>query len=138
MSSGTLTENSDSSHFKKILRAIFIGIGGNLVIVVFLMTFLHIFETIKFLPWIIAFNTALTGFSMVDKTGGFLAYPKILSAVGGLVNVLITSAVFVLVAVLMFGDFFLGLKDIGFFVAVGIICSELGTLLAIKYFKKLG
>ena len=117
------------------MRAIFSGIGGNIVILVFLMTFLHIFETIKFMPWILAFNAALTGFALADKTGNHLACLKTISAIAGLFTVVVTCGIFAAASVLLFGDLFLALRDIGFFMVVGVVCSEIGTLLAIKYYR---
>ena len=128
-------EKKDGFPFRRILRAILIGIGGNIILIVFLMTFLHIFETIKFMPWIIAFNTAHTGYSLVDKTGKQLSYRLLISALAGLFNVLITSGIFVGLSVLLFGDLFLGMREIGLFISIGILCSVVGTILAVKYFK---
>ena len=117
------------------MLALLSGIGGNIVILVFLMTFLHIFETIKFMPWILAFNAALTGFALADKTGNHPVYLKTISAIAGVFNVTVTCGLFAAASVLLFGDLFLALRDIGFFMAVGIICCEIGTLLAIKYYR---
>ena len=131
-----ITEDKQSGFpWRKIMRAIFSGIGGNIVILVFLMTFLHIFETIKFMPWTLAFNAALTGFALADKTGNHPAYLKTISAIAGVFNVTVTCGLFAAASVLLFGDLFLALRDIGFFLAVGIVCCEIGTLLAIKYYR---
>ena len=118
------------------MRAIFSGIGGNIVILVFLMTFLHVFETIKFMPWILAFNSAITGYALVDKTGNHPAYLKTISAIAGWFTVVITCGIFAAASVLLFGDLYLAVRDIGLFMVVGVVCSEIGTLLAIKYYKQ--
>ena len=120
---------------RRIIRAMLSGIGGNIVILVFLMTFLHIFETIRFMPWIIAFNTALTGFALADKTGNHPAHLKTISGITGLFNVTVTCGLFTAVSVLLFGDLYLALRDIVFFMAIGLVCCEIGTLLAIKYYN---
>lgn len=117
------------------MRAILSGIGGNIVILAFLMTFLHIFETIRFMPWILAFNAALTGFALVDKTGNHPAYLKTISAAAGLFNVMVTGSLFAAASVLLFGDLYLAARDIGFFMVIGVVCSEIGSLLAIKYYQ---
>ena len=121
--------------WRKIMRGILSGIGGNIVILVFLMTFLHIFETIRLMPWIIAFNTALTGFALADKTGNHPAHLKTISGIAGLFNVTVTCGLFTAVSVLLFGDLYLALRDIVFFMAIGLVCCEIGTLLAIKYYN---
>lgn len=135
MSANGLSDKEDGFPLKKIIKAIFIGIGGNLILIVFLMTFLQIFEAIKFIPWIIAFNTAHTGFSLVDKAGKHPVYFKLTSVIAGLANVLITIGIFATLAVFLLGDLFLEIRDIGIFVIVGVLCSVLGSLLAAKYYK---
>ena len=135
MGSDNIKEKQNGFAWRKIIQAILSGIGGNIVILVFLMTFLHIFETIKFMPWILAFNAALTGFALADKTGNHPAYLKTISAIAGVFNVTVTCGLFATASVLLYGDLFLALRDIGFFMAVGIVCCEIGTLLAIKYYR---
>lgn len=129
------TAEKQGSPLRRIIRAIVIGFGGNIILIVFLMTFLHIFEAIKFMPWIIAFNTAHTGYSLVDKAGKHLAYRKLLSALAGFVNVMITIGMFSVLSVFLFGDLYLGFRDIGLFIIIGVLCSLIGTLLAVKYYK---
>jgi hypothetical protein len=131
-----IIENKQSGFpWRKIMRALLSGIGGNIVILVFLMTFLHIFETIRFMPWILAFNSAITGYALADKTGHHPAYLKTISAIAGFFNVAVTCGLFAAASVLLFGDLYLAARDIGFFMVVGIVCSEIGTLLAIKYYR---
>ena len=135
MCSDIIEDKQSGFPWRKIMRAIFSGIGGNIVILVFLMTFLHIFETIKFMPWILAFNAALTGFALADKTGNHPAYLKTISAIAGLFTVVVTCGIFAAASVLLFGDLYLAVRDIGLFMVVGVVCSEIGTLLAIKYYR---
>jgi hypothetical protein len=135
MGSDIIKDKQNGFAWRKTIRAILSGIGGNIVILIFLMTFLHIFETIKFMPWILAFNTALTGFGLADKTGNHPAYLKTISAIAGFFNVTVTCGLFAAASVLLFGDLFLGLRDIGLFMVVGLVCSEIGTWLAIKYYR---
>jgi hypothetical protein len=135
MGSDIIKDKHNGFAWRKIIRAILSGIGGNIVILIFLMTFLHIFETIKFMPWILAFNAALTGFALADKTGNHPIYLKTISAIAGVLNVTVTCGLFAAASVLLFGDLFLGLRDIGFFMVVGLVCSEIGTMLAVKYYR---
>ena len=135
MSAHHLAEIKGRIPYRRILKAIFIGIGGNVILIVFLITFLHIFEALKFIPWIIAFNTAHTGYSLVDRADELLAYPKLISALAGLTNVLITIGIFAGLSVFMFGDLYVGFRDIGLFIILGVLCCVLGTLLAVKYHK---
>lgn len=135
MGSEIIKDKQNGFAWWKIIQAILSGIGGNIVILVFLMTFLHIFETIRFMPWILAFNAAMTGFALADKTGEQPAYLKTISAIAGVLNVTVTCGIFAAASVLLFGDLFLALRDIGFFLVVGLVCSEIGTLLAVKYYR---
>jgi len=135
MGSDNIKEKQNGFAWRKIIQAILSGIGGNIVILVFLMTFLNIFETIKFMPWILAFNAALTGFALADKSGNHPAYLKTISAIAGVFNVTVTCGLFAAASVLLFGDLFLALRDIGFFMAVGLVGSEIGTWLAVKYYR---
>lgn len=88
------------------------------------------------MPWILAFNSALTGYALVDKTGNHPAYLKTISAGAGFVSVMITCGIFAGASVLLFGDLFLAVRDIVFFIIIGIVCSEIGTVLAVKYYKQ--
>ena len=115
--------------------ALLIGVGGNVVVFIFLLTFLPILSAIKFIPWIIAFNTAVAGYSLVDKTRDYLKHPKTISALAGCLNALITSAIITAVSIYAFGERLLTIGDIGLFVVIGLIGSLLGTILAVKYFK---
>jgi len=135
MGSEIIKDKQNGFAWRKIIRAILSGIGGNIVILVFLLTFLHIFEIIRFMPWVLAFNAAMTGFALADKTGDHPAHLKTISAIAGLLNVTVTCGIFVAVSGLLFGDLFLALRDIGFFMGVGLVCSEIGTLLAVKYYR---
>lgn len=135
MNASGLSEKKNDFPLKKIMKAVFIGIGGNLILIVFFMTFLQIFEAIKFMPWIIAFNTAHTGFSLVDKAGNHPFYIKLTSVTAGLATVLITVGIFAVLAVFLFGDLFLQFRDFGVFILIGVVCSLLGTFLAVKYYS---
>ena len=120
---------------RNVALTLLIGVGGNVVIFIFLLTFLHIFAAIKFIPWIIAFNTAAAGYSLVDKTRDYLKYPKTISALAGCLNALITSGIITAVSIYSFGERLLTIRDISLFVVIGLICSVLGTILAVKYIK---
>ena len=108
---------------------------GTILISLFLNTFLHVFEAVRFIPWIMAFTTAITGYSLLDKTRDQLKHKHISSISAGIINVIITYVVLTFLFVYMEGEFLFGLWDLIIFLIVGIVCSELGALLAIKYFK---
>lgn len=129
-----MAEKPDGFPLKKILKAVAIGIGGNIILIVFLMTFLPILGILKFMPWIIAFNTAHTGYSLVDRAGN-LAFPKLTSVLAGSTNAVITTGLFALLSSFLSGDLYLGIGDVGLFIIIGVLCSVAGTILAVKYYK---
>ena len=56
--------------FREIGWMTLTGVGGNVLVFLFLITFLHFLVAFKYIPWIIAFNTAVSGYALVDKTAG--------------------------------------------------------------------
>jgi len=119
----------------KFAYAILTGVIGTILIFLFLNTFLHVFEAVRFIPWIIAFNTAVTGYSLLDKTRDRIEHKHISSMSAGILNVIITSAVFTSLFIYLIGESFFSPWDFMLFLAIGIVCSELGALLAIRYFN---
>ncbi len=123
------------SLLNKAAYSILYGVLGNLVIFLFLTTFLRLHEIARFIPWIIAFNAISTGYSLLEKTRDRLRH-KQKSAIGaGILNVLISYLVLNFIYVYFVGEFIFGGSDLAHFLVIGVICSELGALLAIKYFK---
>ena len=120
----------------KIAYSVLSGVFGAILIILFLSTFLHIFSILKFIPWIIALNTAITGYSLLDKTRNLLKYKQISAIVAGILNVLITYSILILLSVYLLGENLFGSRDLIVFLIIGIVCSELGAILAIKYFKQ--
>ena len=119
----------------KIAYSIFVGVFGTILLVLFLATFLHTFEVVKFIPWIIALNTAITGYSLLDKTRDQLKYKQLFSISAGILNVIFTYVILSIISVNFLGEYLLGTWDFIVFLIIGVICSELGALLAIRYFK---
>lgn len=119
----------------KIAYSIFIGVFGTILLVLFLATFLHTFEVVKFIPWIIALNTIITGYSLLDKTRDQLKYKQLFSIGAGILNVIFTCVILNIMSVHFLGEYLLGTWDFIVFLIIGVICSELGALLAIRYFK---
>ena len=119
----------------KFTYSIFVGVFGTIILVLFLATFLHTFEVVKFIPWIIALNTAITGYSLLDKTRNQLKYKQLFSISAGILNVIFTYVILSIISVNFLGEYLFGMWDFIVFLIIGVICSELGALLAIKYFK---
>ena len=119
----------------KFAYSIFSGVIGSILLAAFLTLFIDIFGVVKFIPWIIAFNTAMTGYSLLDKTRDTLQRKHFSSICAGIINVFITCGILILLSVYIMDENIFRIWDFIFFLIIGIACSELGALLAIKYFK---
>ena len=119
----------------KIAYYIFTGVFGVAVIVMVLAVFMELYRVVPFVPWIIAFNTAMTGYSLIDKTRDTLKYKQLSSISAGVLNVIITYFLLSLSSFYLFGENLFSIWDFALFLVIGTVCSELGAILAIKYFK---
>ena len=121
--------------FRKAAMAIITGVGGNLVLTMFLMTFLNVGPAIKFIPWILAFNSAATGYGIIIKTQNRSPRWKIWTATAGLITAAITVGIIALYGGYRFGEAIFSFQDLIGFGIVGMIAGLLGGLLAVKYIK---
>ena len=119
----------------KLAYSILAGVFGAAVLVMFLAVFMELDRVVSFIPWIIAFNTAVTGYSLIDKTRDTLKYKQISSICAGILTVVITYFLLSLLSFHLFSETIFSKWDLALFIIIGIVCSELGALLAIKYFK---
>jgi len=119
----------------KFAYSILAGVFGVAVLAMFLAVFIELHRVVPFLPWIIAFNTAMTGYSLIDKTRDTLKYKQVSSIIAGILNVIITYFLLSLSSFYFFNENLFSIWDFALFLIIGIVCSELGALLAIKYFK---
>ena len=119
----------------KFAYSILAGVFGVAVLAMFLAVFMELYRVVPFVPWIIAFNTAMTGYSLIDKTRDTLKYKQVSSISAGILNVIITYFLLSLSSFYLFNENLFSIWDFALFLIIGIVCSELGALLAIKYFK---
>jgi hypothetical protein len=115
--------------------AVLIGVCGTILVIMLLATILPLSKAVNFIPWLIGFNTAMTGYSLVEKTRDSLKYRHIVSIGAGISNVLITAGVLIGLSVYTFGANLFGLVDLLIFLVIGAACSGVGAWLAVKYFK---
>ena len=113
--------------------AVCIGVGGTILVVFFLATFIHIFTVLKFIPWLIAFNAAVTGYSLIDKTQESLKHKYIAAVSAGILNVLISYIALVLIYLFLAGGYVFNKWDLLLYLIIGIVCSKVGAFLAAKY-----
>jgi hypothetical protein len=71
----------------KFAYSIFSGVIGSILLAAFLTLFIDIFRVVKFIPWIIAFNTAMTGYSLLDKTHDTLQHKHLSLICVGILNI---------------------------------------------------
>ena len=119
----------------KVAFAIFSGVCGTLLLVGFCTAFLNIIEVVKYLQWMIAFNTAMTGFSLIEKTRDSITHKYMLAACAGLANVIITAGILMTSSFYFLGENLLSAQMFILFLVIGAACSELGAWLAVKYFR---
>jgi len=118
-----------------VAYAVFSGVCGTLLLVMFCAAFLDLYQVLKYLPWMIAFNTAMTGFSLIEKTRDRIVHKHVSALCAGLVNVVLTSGILTIFSFYLLGENLLGSIMILFLLIIGAVCSELGAWLAVKYFK---
>jgi hypothetical protein len=130
-----LFENKKIIWLRQMISAIFIGAAGTLIILMFLATIMPLFKAVNFIPWLIGFNTAMTGYSVVEKTRASLKNRHMVSIGAGLLNVLITASILIVLSIYTFGANLFGPVDLLIFFIIGAVCSWIGAWLAVKYFK---
>ena len=130
-----LFENKMIIGLRQIITAVLIGTGGTLLIVMFLASIMPLFKAVHFIPWLIGFNTAITGYSVVEKTRAPLKNRHLVSIGAGLLNVFITVLILIVLSIYTFGANLFGRVDLLIFFIIGAVCSGIGGWLAAKYLK---
>ena len=96
---------------------------------------MDVYQVVKYLPWMIAFNTAMTGFSLIEKTRDSITRNHLLAVCAGLANVVITCGILTLFSIYVVGESLISAQKFLFWMVVGAVCSELGAWLAVRHFK---
>jgi len=121
--------------FGKIIRAIFIGVAGSMLLVIFFTGVMSLSTIEKSLPWIIGFNAALTGYNLINKTGHTLKFKRICAVGAGMVMVIITAVLLDMIFFYLMGGHLIFLTELMVLIVLGSVFSGLGAILAIKYLK---
>lgn len=116
-------------------KSILIGVGGSLVLAVFCSTFLAIDKVLFIMPVFVAFNSAMTGYKLIESLRNKIKNISLFSFVMG-----IGGGALTFVAVTAAGGFVqyaspLDGYDLLIYVAVSGITSCLGARLAVRYFN---
>jgi hypothetical protein len=118
--------------FLKFIYAIFIGVFGAVLLVMFFVGLMTIGTIERLLPYIIGFNAALTGYNLTNKIKEYLKYKRIWSVISGII--MVGAVVLILnIAFYYFTDgYIVGMVAFLFLVLIGGVFGWLGSILAIK------
>lgn len=119
---------------KQMLRAVGIGVGGCLILTLFLAALLRLETVAWFGPYIIGFNGCLGGYNLIERSTGAKSW------VGPAVTAGVLVAVIGLVAVnvatwQIFGGIISDPSDLWLYPAVGLATGWLGGLISAKNAK---
>ena len=128
-------QNKNSRLTANLAFAILSGVLGTLIIAAFLLLFLNAYQVIRFIPFIVAFNAAMTGYSVIDKCRERIQRRYLWALGAGLTNVVVTFALLITLSIQLIGENLLSTKMFFLLLVCGAGCSLLGALLAVKYLK---
>lgn len=118
-----------------VLKSVFIGLGGTLVLTLFLTTFLSIEKSLSLMPVILGFNGLVLGYGLVEGVGSCISHYGVFSFVMG-----VGTGAVVFVGVKWLGPF-MGSgfvpagDDLVIYGIVSGVTSFLGARLAVRYFN---
>ncbi|MCP3952692.1 MAG: hypothetical protein GY697_10830 [Desulfobacterales bacterium] len=122
-----------STAYGKTVYSTLVGAVGTVILVAFFNMVVMPADSIKFLPVIIAFNAALTGYMVLEKTRSFFQHKWMVAIISGLAATLL--AFFALNTFFMHiaGLFLINLTQLLIMLAIGTGASWFGGILAINH-----
>jgi hypothetical protein len=112
-----------------IIYSILVGMGGALILMIYLDGMLAIESLMKWIPWILGFNTAITGYSLIDRTRGRLPNQRIYAVGSG--TLVVVTVCLVLTLTSEFGDI-VTCSQLVMYGIIGVIFSGIGGWVSIK------
>jgi len=110
--------------------SILAGVFGALILIIFLDGVLAFEPLMKLIPWILGFNAALTGYSLIDKTRERLPYKRLYAmGSGGLVVILVCL---LLTLAFDYGTL-VTIPQLVMYGVIGVVSSGFGAWLSTKY-----
>lgn len=118
----------------KFIQPILTGVFGSVLLVIFFTGLMSIGTIGKFLPFVIGFNTALTGYNLLRRTKNKFKYKRIWGLISGIITVVITVLILNGLFFYLSGSYIIYIIDFLFLISIGSVFSWLGAVLAIRYF----
>ena len=122
-------------HLVNFVHAIFIGVFGAVLLVMFFVGVMSIGAIERLLPFIIGFNAVLTVYNLVSRTKNRFKHKRIWGLISGIVIVVIAVLILNIAFYYYTGGYIVYMTNFLFLVFIGGVFSWLGTILAIRYFK---
>ena len=116
----------------KFIYAIFIGVFGAVLLVMFFAGLMTIGTIERLLPYILGFNATLTGYNLISKIKEDLKYKQSWSVISGII---VVSAVVLLLNIVFYyftDGYIVDVVAFLFLVVIGGVFGWLGSILAIK------
>lgn len=116
----------------KFIYAIFIGVFGAVLLVMFFAGLMTIGTIERLLPYILGFNAALTGYNLISKIKEDLKYKQSWSVISGII---VVSAVVLILNIVFYyftDGYIVDVVAFLFLVVIGGVFGWLGSILAIK------
>jgi len=122
-----------STAYGKTIYSILVGAFGAVILVAFFNMVVMPADSIKFLPVIIAFNTALTGYMVLEKTRLFFRHKWLAAIIAGISVTLLAFIALNAFSLHLTGLFLINLPQLMIMLAIGTGSSWFGGVLAINY-----
>ncbi len=122
-----------ASRVYQVLISICAGVVGCMILVLFFTALMPVVSFSGLMPWIIGFNSAVTGYMLLDKTRNSLKYKRLAALCAGCLVVIPVCGIIFFMIPSLSGFLTVTVAQLVWWLLIGIVFSGLGGLLAIKY-----
>jgi len=124
-----------SSLWGQIIYSILAGVFGTLLVVLFFSGFMPLGITIKFIPWVVGFNAAVTGYTLMDRTRDKIRHKRAAAGGSGVLVALLTGIILNGLSRYVMGVYLILWPDMTVLMLIGAVLGWAGAALAIRYFN---
>ena len=110
-------------HLLKFIYAIFIGVFGSILLVMFFAGLMSIEIIERLLPFFIGFNAALTGYNLISRIKDRLKYKRIWSVLSGIIMVVCVALILNIAFYYLTGAYIVYMTDFLFLGLIGGVFS---------------